>query len=220
MTNDAGVRDDFVRSFGAPDERATPLQFSERFVVDDWQERHARTGAGWFLGRFFFLLGEGLERLTPCLEAWSFLLPPANDRRILGYNAYGAILIMDDEEQDGLVATVRMIDPLNVIVWSNSECVYTTLLNYWLADRALPHFFDTSVYLRWLEQSHRFLADDEILGINAPVSLGGEMTLANFTPMNIVDYYRATGPVYAKAHGQLFEQDKRAEQGQEGTDGQ
>ena len=124
----------------------------------DWQERHARTGAGWFLGRFFFLLGEGLERLTPCLEAWSFLLPPAEERRILGYNAYGTLLVMDDEEQDGLVATVRMVDPLNVIVWSDPECVYTTLLNHWLADRALPNFFDTSVYLEWLEGAGRFLA--------------------------------------------------------------
>lgn len=220
MTDDMGVQDDFVRSFGAPDEEATPLQFSERFVEEDWQERHARTGAGWFLGRFFFLLGEGLERLTPCLEAWSFLLPPAEERRILGYNAYGTLLVMDDEEQDGLVAAVRMIDPLNVIAWSDPECVYTTLLNHWLADRALPNFFDTSVYLEWLEGAGRFLADDEILGINAPVPLGGEMTLANFTPMNIVDYYLATGPVYAKAHGQPFEQDEQARQGQEGNDGQ
>lgn len=219
MSDEPNFDDDFVRSFGAPVDPAPPLRFDERFVERNWQERHVRTGAGWFLGRFFFLLGEGLERLTPCLEAWSFLLPPANDRRILGYNAYGAILIMDDEEQDGRVAAVRMIDPLNVIVWSDPECVYTTLLNYWLADRALPRFFDTSVYWQWLEQSRQFLADDEILGINAPLSLGGEMTLPNFTRMNIVDYYRATGPVYAKAHGHLSDRDAQAEQGQEGTDG-
>jgi hypothetical protein len=69
--------------------------------------------------------------------------------------------------------------------------------------RHLPHFFETAVYLEWLKTSGRFLGDDEILGIRQALPLGGEMKLENFAPIHIVDYYRATGPVYAKAHAQL-----------------
>ena len=46
------------------------------------------------------------------------------------------------------------------------------------------------------------------------------MTVANFTPMNIVEYYRATGPVYARAHGEMFAQGEETEQDGEGSDGQ
>lgn len=76
-------------------------------------------------------------------------------------------------------------------------------MNRWLPDRHMPHFLDTTVYEQWLRGAGRFLAADEILGIRQPLPLGGEMTLENFTTMNIFDYYRATGPVYARAHAQL-----------------
>jgi hypothetical protein len=203
MSDTQKVKDHFVKAFGPPDEPAAPMHFTERFLEEDWQWRHQRTGAGWFLGRFFFLLGEGLERFTPCLEAWPFLLPTASERRIIGYNAYGALLILENETEEGLVAPVRLLEPTNVIYWGDPECVYGTLLNRWLPDRHMPYFFDTSVYEQWLKTSGRFLGEDEILGIHAALPLGGEMQLENFTPMNIVDYYRATGPAYAKAHTQF-----------------
>lgn len=205
MSDAQQVNDPFVTAFGPPDTPSAPLQFAEPFLQEIWQWRQQRTGAGWFLGRFFFLLGDGLDRFTPCLDAWSFLLPPASERRIIGYNAYGALLVMEDEVESGIVAPVRLIEPTTVIYWADPECVYTTLLSRWLPDRQMPSFFDTSVYVQWLKESGRFLGDDEILGIHAPLPLGGEMKLDNFSPMNIIDYYRATGPVYAKA----FEQSKR-----------
>lgn len=202
MSETQNVKDDFVTAFGPTDAPAAPLCFTERFLQEAWQRRQHRTGAGWFLGRFFFLLGEGLDRFSPCLDAWSFLLPPASERRIIGYNAYGALLVLEDEMEGGMVAPVRLLEPTNVIYWGDPECVYGTLLNRWLPDRILPHFFDTSVYGQWLKTSGRFLGDDEILGIRHALPLGGEMTLDNFTPLNMVDYYRATGPAYAKAYRQ------------------
>ena len=56
--------------------------------------------------------------------------------------------------------------------------------------------------------------------VHRPLGERGEMTVANFTPMNIVEYYRATGPVYAKAHGEMFAQGEETEQDGEGSDGQ
>lgn len=207
MSDTQHIPDHFVDAFGPPDQPAPAMHFTEPFLEEIWQRRHQRTGAGWFLGRFFFLLGDGLERLAPCLEAWAFLLPPASERRIVGYNAYGALLIMEDETESGTVAPVRMLEPTTVTYWAEPECVYTTLLSRWLPDRHIPRFFDTSVYEQWLKTSGRFLGDDEILGIRQALPLGGEMKLENFTPINIIDYYRATGPVYAKAHAQLGKAD-------------
>jgi hypothetical protein len=199
MTGPQNDRDHFVAAFGPPEEAASPLQFTEPFLQRGWLRRHQRIGAGWFLGRFCFLLGEGLERFTPCLEAWSFLLPPASERRIIGYNVHGALLVMEDETEGSIAAPVRVLDPMTVAYWADPECVYTTLLSRWLPDRQIPHFLNTSAYQEWLVTSGRFLDDDEILGIRAPLPLGGEMKPENFAPMNIIDYYRATGPVYAEA---------------------
>jgi hypothetical protein len=203
MSNPEIMRDSFVEAFGAPDATASPLQFTEPFLQRSWLRRQQRTGAGWFLGRFFFLLGEGLERFTPCLDAWSFLLPPARERRIIGYNVFGALLVMEDEAEGSMAAPVRMLDPMTVVYWSDPECVYTTLLSRWLPDRHLPRFFNTGIYTEWLKSSARFLGDDEILGIRAPLPLGGKLQLNNFSPINIIEYYQATGPVYEKAHQQV-----------------
>ena len=205
MNDSVKLNDAFVAAFGSPDEARAPLQFNAPFLQETWLLRQQRTGAGWFLGRFFYLLGEGLERLMPCLDAWAFLLPAASERRVIGYNAYGALLVMEDELESGIVAPVRLLDPTNLVCWADEECVYTTLLSRWLPDRQLPGFFDMSVYEQWLKHSGRLLEDNEILGIRTPLPLGGSMTLDNFRAMNIIDYYRATGPVYAKA----FEQSKK-----------
>jgi hypothetical protein len=208
MSETPQLPDHFVEAFGPPDEATAPMHFSEPFLEQDWTWRCRRTGAGWFLGRFFFLLGDGLGRFTPCLEAWSLLLStPANERKIIGYNAYGALLVLENELDRGVVAPVRLVEPTNVVYWGDPECAYGTLLNRWLPSRLVPHFFDTSVYEQWLKSSGRFLGDGEILGIRAALPLGGEMKLDNFSPMNIVDYYRATGPAYAKAREQ-FERGK------------
>jgi len=102
---------------------------------------------------------------------------------------------------------VRLLDPMTVTGWHNPQCVYTTLLAHWLPERRIPRFLDTRIYLQWLKSSGRMLAGDEILGIRVPLSLGGRMELDNFAPLNIIDYYQATGPAYAKA----FEQSQQGE---------
>jgi hypothetical protein len=192
----------FTEAFGQADTTAEPLQFTEQFLQEDWLWRQQTMTAGWFLGHYFYLFGQGLERMNPCLEAWSFILPPAKERRIIGYNAYGALLVLENETDEGLVAPVCLLDPTRVIYWKNEECVYGTLLTRWLPKKLIPHFFDTIVYKQWLESANRFLDTDEILGIRAAVSLGGEMNSDNFTAMNIIEYYRITGPVYAKVYDQ------------------
>ena len=193
-------KNSFTQVFGNADEPAKPIQFNEQFLEEDWKWRQQTMNAGWFLGRYFYLLGEGMKRFNPCLEAWSFILPPVKERRIIGYNVYGALLIMENETEEGIVAPIRLLDPTNVVYWQSNECVYGTLLTRWLPDKLIPNFFNTGVYKQWLEKSERFLDDDEILGIRSAIPLGGIMNLENFTPMNIVNYYQATGTAYAKAY--------------------
>src|SRR4051812_36556507 len=113
----------FTDIFGIAEAPAQPMQFEEEFLEEDWKWRQQTMTAGWFLGRYFYLFGEGLERFMPCLEAWSFMLPPANERRIIGYNVYGALLVMENETEEGIMAPVCLLDPTQVVYWKESECV-------------------------------------------------------------------------------------------------
>ena len=54
-------------------------------------------GCGRFQDGFLHLFSQDLDVLDPLLETWSFLLPQAEGRRkVIGRNAYGALLILED----------------------------------------------------------------------------------------------------------------------------
>jgi hypothetical protein len=90
----SAVGEAFVKAFGKPDP-ATPngVTFSMPGLQGSWESLHKEIGSGWYRDGFLYLFGEGLDALKPCLEAWSFLVPPCDDRVIIGRNAYGAILV-------------------------------------------------------------------------------------------------------------------------------
>src|SRR3954454_18474880 len=95
----ADMAEAFSAAFGKPDPATPPgLHFeSDGFHEIMWRRNVDKIGAGWFRDRFLYLFGEGLEPLHACLDAWSFLVPPAtSERMIVGRNAYGAIAFLDD----------------------------------------------------------------------------------------------------------------------------
>ena len=60
---------------------------------------------------------------------------------------------------------------------------------------------DHEAYDDWLSENGNVeIEAHDILGIKTPVPLGGELVPANLQLENIVDYYRTTGPIYAKGH--------------------
>jgi hypothetical protein len=189
----------FIEGIGKPDP-ATPngLRFKSPVYDELWLDTHAEIGSGWYLNRFLYLFGEGVEKLQPCLDAWSFVVPPNHpDRIILGRNAYGAILVL--ENGNSADASVLMLDPLLVDYWSDPRIGFENMLGRWLPQKEIPHFLDKDLYDAWVIGHGRHLGDDTILAAKTPLSLGGEMEPENFQEEPIIDYYRTTAPIYEKA---------------------
>jgi hypothetical protein len=89
--------DEFKRAMGGPADPAVEpgLSFSGPGGAI-WDLNQKDLGAGWFKNRFIYMFGPGLEPLKACLDAWSFLVEPKEDRVILGRNAFGAICFVDN----------------------------------------------------------------------------------------------------------------------------
>jgi len=167
-----------------------------------WQQLHREIGSGWYSNRFLYLFGEGLETLQPCLDAWSFLLEPNRERMIVGRNAYGALLVAENPTIQGFVCPIYVLDPLNVRYWTRPNLDFSGLIGYWLPEAKLGDFLDQRLYDAWVKVTGDCLELDEVLAIKEPLSLGGKMEAINFQIESIVEYYRTTGPIYAKAFRQ------------------
>lgn len=155
-------------------------------------------GSGWFWNGFLELLSEDLERLRPCLDAWSFLVPAQHpDRVIIAANAHGCIVTVEDMASNP-PGVVRVLDPLQVEYHTQYGLDLISFLGDYLPNGHLPRFVDRSVYDGWVRAGGR-LDRDEILAIVRPLSLGGAMVDDNFQIENVVRYYETTAPIYAKA---------------------
>lgn len=187
----------FKQAFGAPNP-AVPagLQFQYSFEGTVWKLNAPKLGAGWFRDRFLYLFGEGLETLAPCLEAWSFIVPPNSNRLIVGRNAYGAIAYLDDANAAN--SKLSVVDPLSVSVISDYGLDLWRFIGRYLPENLMGNFLDDSVYREWVAESKLGLSLDLALAIKVPLTLGGEMTVDNFSVEGIVDYYQSTAPIYAK----------------------
>ena len=76
-------------------------------MLDEMMNKELFTefGCGRFQDGFLHLFSQDLDVLDPLLETWSFLLPEAEGRRkVIGRNAYGALLILEDFDTKGGVA--------------------------------------------------------------------------------------------------------------------
>lgn len=55
-------------------------------------------------------------------------------------------------------------------------------------------------YKQWVAQNGNVeLELDDVLGIKVPKPLGGKLEVDNLQLDGLVEYYQATGPIYAKA---------------------
>lgn len=188
----------FARTLGRPDPEAPPLTFPDAADALIWDKMRAHTGAGWYRNRFLYLFAEDLQELRPCLTAWSFLLPDLPDPLIVGRNAYGAIALVENAAD--ALSPLGVIDPLTVRYFSDGEALrFGSFIGRYLPENLLPRFLDQAVYDRFVAEGSLYLERDLCLAITKPLSLGGAMALDNFQVEGIVDYYRSTGAIYARA---------------------
>ena len=157
---------------------------------------HPEIGSGFYLDGFLYLFGDRLEPLLNCLTAWSFLVPPLPNAMVIGYNAFGTLLVVKDKTDWS--PRVGVLDATRVIWWDPPDLDFTGLIATWLPDKRIPHFLDQAPYDAWLKSGGRRLDIGEMLSMKTPASLGGDFTPQNFEINDIVGYYRASGPVYAR----------------------
>ena len=128
--------DAFIAVIGKPDVTTPPgIRFTDPVDVAVWDQIYAEIGSGWYMNRFLYLFGEGLDTLQPCLEAWSFLLPSGRHWTVVGKNAYGSLLLAEDLMTQGSVSPIHVLDTLNVRCWTNPNLDFIGLLGYWLPER-------------------------------------------------------------------------------------
>ena len=149
----------FLESLGYPDPPLpNGIGFDTRAAKRLWGRLHGEIGSGWFSNRFLFLFGQGVEAVAPCLEAWSFIVPPGRERLILGRNAYGALLVAEEPTSLGLRCPIYLLDPLHVRYWPDPRLTFVNLIGNWLPQGRLPDFCDRRLYLAWIEAAGEFLA--------------------------------------------------------------
>jgi hypothetical protein len=188
----------FTAAFGSPDPQTEPaLTFESPFDRAMWSRNAPRVGAGYFRDRFLYLFGPGLEDFRPCLEAWSFLVPKNPDRMIVGRNAYGAIAYLDHPNGDH--PRVTIVDPITVSLITDTGMDLWRFIGRYLPEGILTSFLDDRIYREWLSDHHLFLDPALALTIKTPTSLGGKMTLENFSVEDLITYYQTTGEIY-RAH--------------------
>jgi hypothetical protein len=191
------LTDLMLQTLGPPDP-AEPVvwHFENEIAQMKWDMRtEDNWPAGWFRDGFLHLLGSGLDKLKPCLEAWSWMIPPNDDRTILGHNAYGAIAFCDGMNE--ATSDAQIIDPVTLRLYSGMD--FIGFFGRWIVHKDIKSFHDDSVYKAYRATGKPRLKPGTALGIKAALPMGGKMELSNFETVGIVDYYEATAPVYAKA---------------------
>jgi hypothetical protein len=196
-------KEGFTGVFGKPNP-STPntIHFNDVALEAGWELRVKKIGAGWFKNRFLYFFGPGLDRLMPCLEAWSFIVPPTKrERTIVGRNAYGALVVVEDgDDEDN---TCHVLDPYLMVYWGNPNMHLLNFLGNFLPNDEIPGFLDDTLYQAWIKVRKKPLEDDMILAPKVPWGLGGQMDPENFQEEEIVDYYQTTGPIFAKAYAKM-----------------
>lgn len=160
-------------------------------------------GYGSFQDGFLVLFSDETERYNECLKLWSFLLPADNvSRKVIGRNAYGALLVIEEAEKNGTAAVLGILDPVTVSYWRNEHCLFANFLGHWLPMKKVPGTFtDSSVYESWKKGSGKVPETGEILAIKVPLTLGGKMEPGNFQIENFASYFASTAAIYRKATG-------------------
>lgn len=188
----------FLSSLGpAESTQAHRLHFTGSFDNMVWDSVYQDIGAGWFRDRFYQLFCADLEPYDALLEMWRFALPSGRQYKVIGRNAHGALLLIEDMQRRGTEAPIRLLSPLRPSFWGDDHCVFMNCIGHWLPQHKIPGFSDSRIYDQFLSASRTRLDPDEILAVKTPLSLGGTMTAENFQVENIFAYYRTTAAIYA-----------------------
>lgn len=188
----------FLSTFGLTESRQPHrLHFNEVFDQMLWENVYQDIGAGWFKNKFLQLFCADLEPYDALLEHWHFALPKNNSYNVIGRNSYGALLLIENMDQKGTAAPIRLLNPLLPAFWGDDQNVFMNCIGHWLPKNKIPGFSDSTLYDAYFKTTQTRLEADEILAIKIPMGLGGAIEAQNFQIENIFDYYRSTAPIYA-----------------------
>ena len=175
-----------------PDFEQVPAPGEEDFDEDKWEayqkklekfigssKVNSTIGGQW---GFLYLFGQGVQKFDRCLKAWNFLLPTGAEFAVLGRNAHGSILVLQDGDND-VGGHIGVLDATVVQYTSKPDWMFPTLFSQLLPDGVLDVFCDDSAYKKWRAAAKTEkvkLESDMILGIKKPLPLGGSMSVDNF----------------------------------------
>lgn len=190
------ISERFLDAIGPPSPAAPPGLRFDSTHHSFWETLHAEIGSGWYLDGFLYLFGDGLEPLLSCITSWSFLVPPLERPMVVGYNAFGTLLVLKDRAD--VNSRIGVLDPARVVWWDTGILDFEGMIGAWLPENRIPHFLDHSAYDAWRARGGRRLGVGEMLSMKTPAALGGAFEPDNFEISDIVLYYRVSGPVYEK----------------------
>lgn len=189
----------FHNRFGAPSPATeVGFHFSRSWHELGWKPLAGEIGAGHFMDGFLYLWGEGIGALDSILEQWAFLLPDAKNRRVVGINAHGVLLVTEEEATAGMASRVGVLSPLLLTYTTSGDRLFGNTIGNYLPEGKLTHFLDDTVYRAWKTPASPLLLPDQILAAREPYVLGGAADPDNFQVEPTVDYFSTTAPIYRK----------------------
>jgi hypothetical protein len=193
------VGEAFLKQVGPPNpKKELGFKFSmewDQIVLDDIYEE---IGAGEYYNGFLHLLGTDISPLNDLLKYWSFLFSDNNDRKVIGRNAYGSLLIIENESDEGTVAPVGYLDLINCQYVKNENLDFTGLIGNWIPNNRLTNLLESSIYESFINDG-KIIQKDEIVAIKVPVPLGGKLEKENFQIENIFEYHSSISKIYQKS---------------------
>jgi hypothetical protein len=116
---------------------------------------------------------------------------------IVGRNAYGALLVLENPNDFGPDSRIAVLDPVRVAYERQPQIDFVGLIGYSLPNGEPAAFLHRGVYDEWRRRSGRFLQEGHILGVKRPLAEGGAMTVDNFAEEEVVSYFERTGATHA-----------------------
>lgn len=166
----------------------------DQIVLDDLYEE---IGAGIYHNDFFYFLGTDVLPLNDLLKFWSFLFNDDIDKKVIGYNAHGSLIIIENESEEGTVAPIGYLDLINCQYYKNENLDFMGLIGNWIPNDRLPNLLNSSIF-ELFKNGGGILQKDEILAIKVPISLGGAIEKENFQIENIFEYHSSISKIYQK----------------------
>jgi hypothetical protein len=189
----------FIKAMGRPDPSAEGgPACHDPAAAAALQALRTEVGGGWFKDRFLYLFGDELDTLRPCLDAWSFLVRGGSaGRTIIGRNAHGALLVMED---GNAAQHVFVLDPFRVAYWGDYGLTLQEAAGHALCQPGLlSEFLDDGAYRAWVKEYEAELDMEDVLGFKVPKALGGTISADNLQLDGMVEYYQETAPIYEGA---------------------